>query len=99
MDIKKICSIPTSSESQWEDWEKKAKYSDLEFARTYHIVGKEKVRVTFLLGGFHSASPKAYMDYVVSDFVEHKFYNEYIDSELDNPYLRIIIEDVNDLIN
>ena len=67
-----------------------------------HIIktGSNKpVFLTILLGGLNESNPKAFMDNVVADFVNGRMYNEYIDANLDNPWLRIIIEDINDLVN
>ena len=76
----------------------KAQYK-LSVAKTHPIHNGCKVSfMTILVGGLNDSNPKAYMDYVVSDFVNGRMYNEYIDSNLDNPWLRIIIEDINDLL-
>ena len=83
---------------QWEELGDLKKKYNLAVARTFYVQGKN-ARITILFGGLNHANPKAYMDYVVSEFVDGKFYNEYIDSNLDNPWLRIIIEGVNDMIN
>ena len=61
--------------------------------------GDEVVYLTLLIGGLENENPKAFMDNVVSKYVQSRMFNEYIDSHLDNPWFRIIIEDVNDLIN
>lgn len=61
--------------------------------------GGKEVYLTFLMGGLEKENPKAFMDNVVSEYVQRRLFNEYIDSHLDNPWFRIIIEDVNDLIN
>jgi len=65
-----------------------------------HLVenGTKKVFVTILVGGLGYNNPQSFMDGVVSEFVEERMYNEYIDANLDNPWLRIIIEDINDLL-
>lgn len=61
--------------------------------------GDKVVYLTLLIGGLENENPKAFMDNVVSEYVQSRMFNEYIDSHLDNPWFRIIIEDVNDLIN
>lgn len=66
-----------------------------------HIVKVDKDKVVYiaiLIGGLNEGSPKSFMDNVVSEYVAGRMYNEYVDANLDNPWLRIIIEDVNDLI-
>ncbi len=70
---------------------------DLVIAKT-HKIDTKNVFITVLIGGLHSSNPQSYMDNVVSEFVEKRMYNEYVDANLDNPWLRIIIEDINDLL-
>ena len=67
-----------------------------------HVIkteGNKQVFLTILLGGLNESNPKAFMDNVVAEFVNGRMYNEYIDANLDNTWLRIIIEDINDLVN
>ncbi len=72
----------------------------LAVAKTHPIKNGNKVAfVTILVGGLNLSNPKSYMDNVVHEFVQGRMYNEYIDANLDNPWLRIIIEDINDLVN
>lgn len=52
-----------------------------------------------LYGGFGNSNPKAYMDSVVASFVEKDMYNEFVESTLDNPWSRIIICEINNLLN
>ena len=61
--------------------------------------GNKIVYMTLLMGGIDKEYPTAFMNNVVSEYVEDRMFNEYVDSHLDNPWFRIIIEDVNDLIN
>jgi len=72
---------------------------NLAVAKT-HIInnGKKSVFITLLIGGLNASNPQSFMDYVVSEFVGKRMYNEYVDANLDNPWLRIIIEDINDLL-
>lgn len=87
-----------SQEQQWKELNEFKKKFNLPVARTFYVKGKN-AKITILMGGLALQDPKSYMDYVVSEFVKGKFYNEYIDSNLDNPWLRIIIEGMNDMIN
>lgn len=41
--------------------------------------------------------PSDYMDNAVSLFVNHELHNEFIEKFLDNPWVRIIIFDFNDI--
>ena len=80
-------------------YELKQRYQ-LAVAKTHEINNNGKsVYVTVLVGGLNSNDPQSFMDLVVSDFVHGRMYNEYVDANLDNPWLRIIIEDVNDLLD
>jgi hypothetical protein len=54
-------------------------------------------KITILIGGFHSKNPKAYMDNVVSEYVEDSLYNEFIESHLDMPQVRIILSGINEI--
>lgn len=73
---------------------------NLAVAKTHPIKNGKKVAfVTILVGGLNLSNPKSYMDNVVHEFVQGRMYNEYIDANLDNPWLRIIVEDINDLLD
>ena len=54
-------------------------------------------KLAILRGGFHSPNPKAYMDNVVSDYVRDHIYNEFIEENLDTPWVRVIITGINAL--
>ena len=73
---------------------------NLAVAKTHKIDNSGKITyVTILVGGLDKENPKNYMDLVVSEFVGNRMYNEYVDANLDNPWLRIIVEDINDLLD
>lgn len=80
--------------------ELKRRFPELLVARTYDVIGAEgkSAKMAILVGGLNNENPKQYMDYVVATYVANTMYNEYIDANLDNPWLRIIIQDINDLI-
>ena len=54
--------------------------------------------VVILRGGFQSSNPQQYMDNVVSELVGKYSYNEFIEKFLDNPWVRIIIFDFNNIV-
>ena len=54
--------------------------------------------VVILRGGFQSSNPQQYMDNVVSELVGKDPYNEFIEKFLDNPWVRIIIFDFNNIV-
>jgi hypothetical protein len=41
------------------------------------------------------ADPKKVLDYAVSVYVQKEFYHELIDAHLDNPWMRVILSDIN----
>lgn len=54
-------------------------------------------KITIIIGGFKSSNPKAYMDYVVSEYVKGSSYNEFVESHLDMPQIRIILRGINEI--
>lgn len=80
------------------NYELKQRYN-LAVAKTHMIRNENKMAyMTILVGGLTESNPKSYMDGVVLEFTNGRMYNEYVDANLDNPWLRIIIEDINDLL-
>ncbi len=53
--------------------------------------------VCIMRGGLMQDDPSDYMDNAVSLFVNHELHNEFIEKFLDNPWVRIIIFDFNDI--
>ena len=49
-------------------------------------------------GGLTADNPTDYMDNAVSILVKHELYNEFIESYLDNPWIRIIIFGFNNIL-
>ena len=57
-------------------------------------------RMVVLIGGFGQSNPKSFMDRIVLECVsDGEPYNEYIESTLDNPWIRILFSNINNLIN
>jgi uncharacterized protein YozE (UPF0346 family) len=56
--------------------------------------GKGKIAVLIYTG---SADPKKILDYAVSVYVENEGYHELIDAHLDNPWIRVILSDINNM--
>lgn len=54
-------------------------------------------KLAILRGGFTSPNPKAYMDLVVADYVQHHIFNEFLEEHLDTPWVRVIITGINNL--
>ena len=63
----------------------------------YEIDLKPTGKMAVLRGGFSSPNPKAYMDNVVSNYVQNHLFNEFIEEHLDTPWVRVIITGINDL--
>lgn len=63
---------------------------------TYKLVGDKtgKMAIFICVG---SGDPKVALDEAVRQYVGTNGYHEYIDSSLVNPWVRVVIEDVNQL--
>lgn len=56
-----------------------------------------RCKIAILEGGFTKVNPKEYMDYVVSCYVQGSSYNEFVESHLDMPCIRIVLLGINDI--
>jgi uncharacterized protein YozE (UPF0346 family) len=56
--------------------------------------GKGKIAVLIYSG---EADPKKVLDYAVEKYVENNAYYELIDAHLDNPWMRVILSDINNM--
>lgn len=45
----------------------------------------------------NTPNPKAHMDLFLSKYVSGELYNSYMDRDLNNPYVRVVIKGINDL--
>ena len=54
--------------------------------------------IVILRGGLGKDNPTKYMNDVVSHLVKNELYNEFIESYLDNPWIRIIIFGFNEIL-
>ncbi len=73
---------------------------DFEYTEVHDLDGISGVNLYVLRGGLGQRNPKAYMDNAVSEFLQLKgnpMYNEFVEIFMDNPYVRVIIEGINDL--
>lgn len=66
------------------------KYQDVEIAEFEVSGGK----IAILRGGINK--PKSYMDNVVNIYVGHEMHNEFIEIFLDNPYVRVVVNGIDD---
>jgi hypothetical protein len=56
--------------------------------------GKGKIAVFIYAGG---ADPAKILDYAIHLYVEDNGYHELIDANLDNPWMRVILSDINSM--
>ena len=56
--------------------------------------GKGKIAVLMYQG---NGDPKKILDYAVSIYVQNEGYHELIDANLDNPWTRVIVSDINNM--
>lgn len=54
-------------------------------------------KLAILRGGLKSDNPTALMNSAVSEYVESKDYNEFVEIHLDNPWVRVIVSGINEL--
>jgi hypothetical protein len=60
----------------------------------YDLSQKKKGKIAvFMYSG--EADPKKVLDLAVSEYVEGTGYHELIDAHLDNPWMRVILSDIN----
>ena len=71
------------------------KYPDVDVYQ--QLIAKGRARLTILRGGWTKDYPKQYMDVVVSEFMEGRLHNQFVEIHLDVPQVRVIIEGINDL--
>lgn len=74
----------------------------LEYKYYEIVTDHNNAKITILVGGIKSKNPKAYMDLVVSEYLKKKgnpLHNQFVEIHLDNPWLRIIIVGINDIID
>jgi hypothetical protein len=60
-------------------------------------IAEGAARLTILRGGWTKDYPQQYMDEVVSEFMEGKLHNQFVEIHLDIPQVRVIIEGINDI--
>jgi len=54
-------------------------------------------KLAILWGGMSKDNPTQYMNDAVSKYVQHTGYNEFIEINMDNPWVRVIVKDINEL--
>jgi hypothetical protein len=71
-----------------------SRYPDVQI---YEGMTREGLRIAILRGGLGQPNPTEYMDNIVSEYVERRGYNEFIERFLDNPWVRVILEGINEI--
>lgn len=69
-------------------------YSDV---NVYEHELENGAKIAILFGGLYKPNPKEYMDNAVFSYVGDRMFNEYIEETMDNPWLRVIIFNLNNL--
>lgn len=54
--------------------------------------GKGKIAVFIYTGG---GDPEKFLDQAVNGYVEHNGHHQLIDANLDNPWIRVVVSDIN----
>lgn len=54
-------------------------------------------KIAVLRGGFTQEYPKEYMDNVVLQYTRNCLHNQFVESHLDLPWVRIVLTGINDL--
>jgi hypothetical protein len=62
----------------------------------YDLLNKGKGKIAVLMYQGYG-DPKKILDYAVSVYVQNEGYHEFIDANLDNPWTRVIISDINNM--
>ena len=57
----------------------------------------DKSKLLILIGGLNNPNPGEYLDRCVQNLVNNQLYGEFVDKHMDNPYIRIIIINMNEL--
>ena len=63
----------------------------------YEIPNSNKKGKLAILMYQGNSDPKVFLDIAVSHYVENNGYHELIDSNLDNPWMRVLLSDINSL--
>lgn len=62
----------------------------------YELPNNRKGKLAVLMYS-GNADPKKVLDYAVSVYVENNGYHELIDANLDNPWTRVLLSDINNM--
>ena len=54
-------------------------------------------KIAILWGAMNRENPTTYMNAAVNEYAQNKGHNQFIEIHMDNPWIRVIVEDINDL--
>lgn len=75
-----------------------SKYPDVEiFEQDIETEKGQRYKIAVLRGGFTQEYPKEYMDGVVSEYTSHYLHNQFVESHLDMPWVRVVLTGINEL--
>ena len=74
---------------------KKKRHSELEYS--VQALGDRGACICILRGGLDKPDPEEYMNDVVLSVVQNDLYNLFIENYLDNPYVKIITFEFNEI--
>ncbi len=72
-------------------------FPDVEVAEYEVQTESGEVKIAVLRGGFMQEFPKQYMDDAVRAYTEDSLYNQFVESHLDMPWVRVVIRGINEL--
>ena len=74
------------------------KFADVEiFEQEIKTKKGQHFKVAILHGGFTQEYPQEYMDNVVSEYTKDYLHNQFVESHLDMPWVRVILTGINEL--
>ena len=76
------------------------KFEDRVFSCEAQLKSGKKLHIKIVVGGLKTDNPTEYMNNVVEQLGEQEYrgkYNEFISSTLDNPWIRILVSNFNDI--
>ncbi|MBO4654848.1 MAG: hypothetical protein J5644_04825 [Bacteroidales bacterium] len=57
----------------------------------------QSYKISIMTGGFSSPNPGAYMDEFVRHYTKHSLHNQFLESHLDMPWVRVVVSGINEI--
>lgn len=67
------------------------------FEHSWTSINGRPNKMAILWGAMSKDNPTAYMNSAVSEYVQSTGYNEFVEIHMDNPWIRVIVKNINDL--